>query len=196
MVTTPRRDRDQSARTFVSRRPVTREASLGFVDYLRMLHRRRWACLTAFIVLALPPLLLTLTAEPVYEGLARVRVGLPLPEVAGRETPQTKGAINDYVELFRSRRVARSALEELRLWNPPFERSTDVVLRLRDALSTVWPGEAMASAATARDTSEPESLRGPIDALLANLTVTPVPESRLLDIAVAATDPVAAANLT
>lgn len=196
MVTTlPRNDRDAVARA-VSRRPDPRGASFGLLDYVRILHRRRWPGLIAFIVLAVPPLFLTLTAESVYEGLARVQVGLPLPEVAGRETPQTKGAINDYVELFRSRRVARRALEELRLWNPPFERSTDLVLRVRDVLRAIWPGEKTASAATARDTSEPESLRGPIDALLANLTVTPVPESRLLDITISATDPVVAANLT
>ena len=178
------------------KRHATAEASVGVLDYARILHRRRWPAFIAFVVLLVPPLLLSLTAESVYEGSARVRVGLPLPDVAGRETPQNKGSINDYVELFKSRRVARSALEELRLWNPPFERSTNFILRLRDMAAWIWPGEATASAATTRDTSEPESLRGPIDALLANLTVTPVPESRLLDIAVASTDPVVAAKLT
>lgn len=197
MVTnTARNDRDAGARSTPARRPAPVDASFGFLDYVRILHRRRWPGLIAFFVIALPPLVLTMTAEAVYEGQARVQVGIPLPDVAGRETPQTKGTVNDYVELFKSRRVARSALEELRLWNPPFERSTNLVLRLRDVLGQLWPGEATASAATVRDTSEPESLRGPIDALLANLTVTPVPESRLLDISVSATDPVVAAKLT
>jgi polysaccharide biosynthesis transport protein len=186
-----------SRREAPARKSAADELSFDFIDYLRIFYRRRWPALIAFLVLSVPPLLLTLSADSVYEGTARVRVGLPLPTVGDRPTQEAaKSTINDYVEVFRSRRVARSALEELRLWNPPFERTPNVVLRLKEAIGKFVPTEATASAATARDAAEPENLRGPVDALLANLDITPVAESRLIDVTVSATDPTVAANLT
>jgi len=163
-------------------------------DFLRILHRRRRLAVIAFLLVALPPLVMTFTAEAVYEGSARVRVGLPLPEVGERPAPQTGSTMNDYVQLFMSRRVARRALEELHLWNPPFERSPAVIRQIEQAVSRFWPQTA--SAATPQADPEPEALRGSVDALLDHLTVTPVPESRLIDIRVSATDAAAAAKLT
>ena len=115
------------------------ETTFDLTDYARMLHRRRWAAVVAFLILAVPPLLLTFTADNVYASKARVRVGVPLPDVGDRPQSPTRSGINDYVELFRSRRVARLALEELRLSNPPFERTPNLIAALRDIIATYRP---------------------------------------------------------
>ena len=170
----------------------------GYADYLRILHRRRRAAIAAFAIVALPALLLTFTADSVFEATARVRVGVPLPEVGDQPRQATRPGINDYIGMFRTRTVARHALAELDLAHLPFARAGNPLAALTRWAGGLWPREATASEVAdspVAPSSESDAERASIDALLANLTVTPVAESRLLDVGVTATDPVAAANM-
>jgi succinoglycan biosynthesis transport protein ExoP len=169
---------------------------LGYVDYLRILHRRRRVAILAFVLVTLPTLLLTLTAEPVYEAVARVRVGLPLPVVADDAPPPAKTGMNDYVQLFRSREVARRALEDVRLSGPLFGAGHPLKATAARLAGSLWPVNATAAAepvAPPRD--DPKDTGVSVDALLSHLSVTAIPESRLIDVRVAAANPGAAAAL-
>jgi succinoglycan biosynthesis transport protein ExoP len=168
---------------------------LGYVDYLRILHRRRRVAVVVFVLITVPTLLLTLTAESVYEAVARVRVGLPLPAVAEQAPPQAKTGINDYVQLFRSREVVRRALEEVGLSELPFPSGRSWATTAAQILGGFRPVDAAAASPGVARPSGPTDTGLPVDALLSHLSITALPESRLIDVRVSATDPASAAAL-
>lgn len=152
------------------------------IDYLRVLHKRRWTAATAFLVVLVGTMLFTFTSTPVYEAKTRLLIESDNPNVISfKEVIDEQAAKADYYQtqynILRSRSLARKTLDALALWESPhfgqaprsglFGRSTDTT--------------PASSAQDAAEAETPEQTRA-IDAFLGRLTVSPIRNSRLVDL--------------
>lgn len=155
------------------------------LDYLKVLHKRRWTAATAFLLVVGGIMLYTFTATPIYESRTRLLIEADNPNIISfKEVIDEQGAKADYYQtqynILQSRILAHKTLDELHLWDNPYlgQPATGPGFFARLA------GDArdQHSARTAASGGEsPEQSRA-IDRFLANLTVSPIRNSRLVDI--------------
>lgn len=169
--------------------PEQRDIHLS--DYLKVLSRRRWPALTAFILVVLGTLVYTYTATPIYEARVQMLIENEHGNVVSfKEAIEQEKTTNDYYQtqyrILQSRLLARRTLDQLKLWDA-FDGTT--------APPQFSIGNAMRSAAAAgvhlfvpakpiepRGADETAAQSAVLSSFLANLTVSPVRNSRLVDI--------------
>ena len=102
-----------------------------FLDYVRLLSKRRWTAIPTFLVIVGAVALLTYTATPIYEARAQLLIEAETQNVVSfREVIEQESATIEYYttqyRILQSRALARSTIDKLNLWNHP-----EFVQRLR-----------------------------------------------------------------
>lgn len=178
------------------------------LDYVKVLYKRRWSAVTAFAVVFVGVAVYTFTATPIFEAKTRLLIESDEQNVVSFkqvvDEDQTKA---DYYQtqysILQSRALARKTLDQLKLWDNPHmggaSASTGFSLGGAVAGSIAFVSQPFRSADTPIDESsipaadETAAQSRAIDMFLANLTVAPIRNSRLVDIKYRLPDPAVAA---
>jgi capsular exopolysaccharide synthesis family protein len=151
------------------------------VDYLRVLHKRRWTATTTFIIVLVGTMLYVFTATPIYEARTRLLIESDNPNVVSfKEVIDEQGAKADYYQtqynILQSRILARKTLDRLGLWENVYfggpARKPGFIVRM-------FGGRSEQPRPASEETAEQARA---IDHFLANLTVSPIRNSRLVDL--------------
>jgi capsular exopolysaccharide synthesis family protein len=159
------------------------EREIHLLDYWRVLVKRRWVVYTSLAVVVSTVAIGSLLMQPVYTATARLQIEssapnvLPFQEVLSSVPDQRNDFYQTQYGLIQSRRVAREVIDSLRL-----ERHPEFQIRSRPRPA---PGLSSEQALEARR----------IDLLLERLKVTPVRNSRLVDVSFSAHDRALAARV-
>jgi succinoglycan biosynthesis transport protein ExoP len=164
------------------------------VDYLRVLHKRRWTALTAFLIVFGSVTVFTFRATPIYSARVQILIENENPNVVKfEEVYEQNKSNNDYYQtqyrILQSRLLARRTLNAEKLWDDPqFSGpgsqgiSLDpIVWALRTAgyVKGFFEQPAEPEPAAATETAKQSQT---IDRFLSGVTVSPVRNSRLVDL--------------
>ncbi|MFO7533039.1 MAG: Wzz/FepE/Etk N-terminal domain-containing protein, partial [Candidatus Limnocylindrales bacterium] len=163
------------------------------VDYLKILHKRRWTAATAFLVVFIGAMLYTFTVTPIYEAKTRLLIESDNPNIVSfAEVIDEQGAKADYYHtqynILQSRNLARKTLDGLDLWGNPHLGQAPAKPGLFSGLFGSGAEPKLAERGTAGSPETVEQSRA-IDRFLANLTVSPIRNSRLVDLRFRSADP-------
>jgi capsular exopolysaccharide synthesis family protein len=164
--------------------------AVHLLDYLRVLHKRRWTALTAFVLVLVSVTTYTFTATPVYEARTRLLIESDNPNIVSfAEVIDEQGAKADYYQtqynILQSRALARKTIEALQLWQtPPFGEGPD-----EGPLSRFFGFGASQAPSNSQNAGETLEQSRAIDQFLKNLAVSPIRNSRLVDLKYRASDP-------
>ena len=92
------------------------------MDYVRILHKRRWTAITAFLIVVVGVTVYTFTATPMFEARTRLLIESDNPNVLSfKEVIDEQGTKADYYQtqynILQSRALARKTLDSLQLWS-------------------------------------------------------------------------------
>jgi succinoglycan biosynthesis transport protein ExoP len=167
------------------------------LDYVRVLYKRRWIAGTAFTVVMLLVTLYTFTVTPIYQATTKLLIESDNPNVVSfKEVINEEQTKADYYQtqynILQSRSLARRTLDTLKLWD------SDEFVTKRPGIGQLLAG-GVASVASLLgrkapepgipDAGETSSQSKAIDAFLKKLTVSPVRNSRIVDVKFEAKDP-------
>ena len=178
--------------------PVLQDVHLS--DYVRILYKRRWAAAAVFVVVLLAVVVYAFTATPIYE--ARTRLLIETDEqniVAFKAVVDETQAKADYYQtqynILQSRALARKTVNDLDLWSSPMLRidDEDSLLTLNGIVATLRGSTGQPAARPAADEAVVQSRV--VDEFLDNLVISPIRNSRLVDVKFRAPDPVLASNI-
>ncbi|MCX6545013.1 MAG: polysaccharide biosynthesis tyrosine autokinase [Acidobacteria bacterium] len=191
-----------------------RAKAAQLVGNVKTIYRHRWIALTTAVVIFLIVAVQTFTATPIYQARVQLLLEPENPNVVSfkqviDQEQWTEEYYRTQFTILQSRALARRTINTLKLWeNPEFggsggQKKTpfSVMGTVRGATSaaTGWvmglfsgPPKATASVANANETAAQSGL---IDAFLGGLSVTPIRNSRLVDIEYASPDPAMAATI-
>ncbi len=213
------------------RAPVVRD-QWHFVDYLRLLSKRRWTAIPAFLTVVVGVAIMTYTAVPIYEARTQLLIEaetqniVTFKEVVEQEMSTIEYYTTQY-KILQSRALARTTIDRLKLWNHPelsgrppaeaagqqagakeapqgfsFARMMTGSLRATEQwVQRVLGPERADAIQDAPKTSEMKEAdesafqTRAIEGFLARLTITPVRNSRLVDVKFQSTDPALAASI-
>jgi polysaccharide biosynthesis transport protein len=155
------------------------------VDYLKVLHKRRWTAATSFLLVVVGIMLYTFTTTPIYEARTRLLIEADNPNIISfKEVIDEQGAKADYYQtqynILQSRILARKTLERLSLWDNQYLGQPAIEPGFFARLFKGTRADHPATAAAAAGESIEQSRA--IDRFLANLTVSPIRNSRLVDL--------------
>jgi polysaccharide biosynthesis transport protein len=173
------------------------ERETHLLDYVRVLYRRRWTAATVFLLVLGTVTVYTFTATPIFEAKSRLLIESDERNVVSFqqvvEEDQTKA---DYYQtqynILQSRALARKTLDSLKLWDKapfggeqpePFSLTRTVLEAPFAVVSLFRSGDAgEVNRNTIPGADETEEQSRAIDVFLAGLTVSPVRNSRLVDV--------------
>ena len=163
------------------------------LDYLKVLHKRRWTAATAFLLVVGGIMLYTFTATPIYETRTRLLIEADNPNIISfKEVIDEQGAKADYYQtqynILQSRILAHKTLEELHLWDNPYLGQSATRPGFFARLFGEHSRDQQSARPAAAGDESPEQSRA-IDRFLTNLTVSPIRNSRLVDIRFRLPDP-------
>jgi polysaccharide biosynthesis transport protein len=179
------------------------ESELSVLHYLQVLYRRRYIAISAFLAVFLGVALYTLTSVRIYQGTVRILIERDAPKVVSfQEVLDQSEVTDDYYEtqyrILQSRVLARRTLDTLDLWdNPQFNAPP----RLGARAVLMMPFNAVASwfeparPVEPSDAAETLAQSRAIDRFAANLDVSAVRYSRLVDVTFRSPDAVLAAKV-
>jgi capsular exopolysaccharide synthesis family protein len=190
----------------------TRSGESHLLDYVRVLSKRRWTALTVFVIVTVTATIDTFTTTPIYRARTQLLIEADKPNiVAFKEVIEERPSADFYptqYALLRSRSLARRTLDSLKLWDhpefggrasgpPPFNLRGSVNQALGGAKSFV---AALVTPARSRSiepaaAEETGAQAAAIDALLSRLSISPVRNSRLVDVSYESPDPALAARV-
>lgn len=175
------------------------------LDHVRVIYKRRWSALTAFVVICGATFIYSSTATPLFIAKVQLLIENENPNVVKFDDvyePNKNGS--DYYQtqyrLLQSRLIARRTLETDKLWSvsslaAPVTGLADSLAALFSSLQQLtrsWSGGA--TAVEQPDASEHPDQVAILDRFVRSITVTPVRNSRLVDVAIQSTDPQFAAQ--
>jgi capsular exopolysaccharide synthesis family protein len=182
--------------------------------FVRTIYKHRWIALTAFAVLFLGMAIHTFSATPIYQGRVQLLIEPLTPNVVTfKEVIEQNDNNYDYYPtqyaILKSRALARRTIEALKLWDhpefgggrAPAPKPFSLAGTVRGALSGAvgWVSGLFSAApapvsapGAAGETSRQSRI---IDAFLGRLSVSPVKNSRLVDVAFSSLDPGIAATV-
>ena len=161
-------------------------------DYVRVLYKRRWTALTAFLIVVLTVAVYTFTATPIYQARVQILIEKEATNVVTfKEAFEQNQITDDYYQtqykILQSRALARRTLDALKLWDyPQFNPKPDDSLTVGKivaapvALVSGWFKGAKLDEPPLVDETKTQSRT--IDRFLDDLTVAPVRNSRLVDV--------------
>jgi succinoglycan biosynthesis transport protein ExoP len=152
----------------------------GWHDYLLALRRRFWPAAGVFVAVVVAGVIYGFTKVPVYEAKVRLLIDRDRSDLTGLGTPFVQESEQDFqtqLTILRSRSLVRRTMGALGTVRRTAPRS---------------PSGSAAPAAEAAGNAPTDTAA--IDAFLASVRVSQVPESRLVDVFVAHTEPAMAAK--
>lgn len=176
---------------------------IHLTDYLRVLHKRRWSALTAFILVFGSVTAYTFSVTPIYSARTQILIENENPNVVKfEEVLEQNKTTNDYYQtqyrILQSRLLARRTIEAEGLWEHPlFAGSAKTGGFSLNPINWAGAGVAMISSYWSSEPAAPEPPDAAenamqsrvIDSFLAKLTVTPIRNSRLVDVRYSSPDP-------
>ena len=192
-------------------RTVRSQGEPHLLDYARVVVKRRHVALAAFAVVSLAAVVYSFTATPVYEGRVQLLIESDDPNVIDfKQVTSDRADTNsvsrqDYYQtqykLLQSRSVAKKTIDTLKLWDnvelrPDAAESSSfrtVVRNGTDWISSLFGGhDASGESPGAEETAAQAEA---IDEFIDRLTVAPVRNSRLAEVAYRSEDPQLAATV-
>ena len=195
--------------------PTTRSHEIHLRDYIKVLYKRRWPALTAFLIVVLTVSVNVFTTTPIYEARVQILIEKEATNVVTfKEAYEQNQITDDYYQtqykILQSRALARRTLDALKFWDhPQFNPKPDasptvrgmVKARVRGIFN--WfsfarpAGDGLASAKAAEPplADETKTQSSTIDRFLAGLAIAPVRNSRLVDVKFRSPDAALAARV-
>jgi capsular exopolysaccharide synthesis family protein len=194
--------------TYASTAPSGDSAHL--LDYVRVLYRRRYVAMTAFILVVVLVTVYTFTQTPIYQASVQIEIDYASPKVVPfQQVTDSQGGGYDSQEYYQtqykilqSRSLARRTLDSANLWkNPLLVRAAALG---GGTSSSVGQGFSLANPANPANAAtgapsipgvsvplipETPSETKVINAFLLGVTVSPIRNSRLVDLKYLSTDP-------
>jgi len=171
---------------------VLGDSEVHLTDYLRVLYKRRWPALTAFVVVVLSVTVYTFTATPLFAARVQILIEKENSNVVMfKEAIEQNQVTDDYYQtqykILQSRALARKTLDALKLWDDPqFNPKPNDSLTVRKmAMAPVALVSSLfkrAKSIDPPDVKETKTQSATIDRFLSDLTVAPVRNSRLVDV--------------
>lgn len=173
-------------------------------DSVRILYKRRWLVLVTFLIVSIATAVETYSAVSVYGATAKLWIDVAEPKYTqfadGGDSSLTWSAeyLETQYDLLKSRSLARKTLDTLQLWDkmPPKNAPKSfslvaVVLRPVGWVRGLFAGDSPAAASGMAPAASDESLKQSraIDALLGMITVSPVRNSRMVNLTARSFDP-------
>ena len=173
-------------------------------DYLKVMYRRRWPAATAFVTIVVAVLVYTFTATPIYKARVQLLIESDNPNVVSfKEVIQQDKATNDYYQtqyrILQSRSLARRTLDSMNAWDvfDPLKgpQKLSVTRTVAGAIAGVAHLVLPEKAIEPQDAGETAAQSRILNNFLNNLAVTPVRNSRLVEIEFASPHPNTAASV-
>jgi capsular exopolysaccharide synthesis family protein len=178
-----------------------------FYEYLKVVYKRRWITMTAFVICGTFVTINALTTIPRYDATAQILIDKESTNVVSfKQAVEQNQTTDDYYQtqyrMLQSRALARRTIEHGKLWNhPALNPKPDESFTVRNAIgAAIAPVTSRLKGAPATADSGPSIASetmiqsGIIDRFLAGLTVTPIRTSRLVNVKFRSTDPQFAAE--
>jgi capsular exopolysaccharide synthesis family protein len=171
------------------------------LDYVRVLYKRRWIAVSASTVVLLLVTVYTFTVTPVYQATTKLLIESDTPNVVSfKEVINEEQAKADYYQtqynILQSRTLARRTIDALHLWD-----YREFAPAKRGVLASIGGGAmAILGKAPQRDPGIPDATETStqskaIDAFLKRLAVSPVRNSRIVDVKFESADPLISSNV-
>jgi succinoglycan biosynthesis transport protein ExoP len=184
-------------------------------DYVKVLYKRRWTAITAFLLVVGSVTVYTFTATPIFEAKTRLLIETEERNVVNFkqvvDEDQTKA---DYYQtqynIVQSRVLARRTLDQLKLWDKaPFGGPADDRFSVKKAvlgapaaavsgIGRLFRGGAADETVAKNqipDVNETAAQSKAIDTFLLHLTIAPIRNSRLVDVKYQLPDPALATTI-
>src|SRR5262245_12156457 len=93
-------------------------------DYLRLIYKRRWPAVTAFLLVFVSACIYTFTATPIYDARVQILIEKEASNVVTfKEAIEQNQVADDYYQtqyrILQSRALARRTMDALNLWTNP-----------------------------------------------------------------------------
>ena len=161
---------------------------IHLTDYLKVLSHRRWAALTAFLAVMVAVVVYTFTATPIYKARVQLLIENENPNVVSfKEVIEQEKSTNDYYQtqyrILQSRSLARKTLDRLGLWTVflPNESTTAAgrsVAAVKSSITGLFSRRSVEPSAPGETAAQSKAL----DQFLQSLAISPVRNSRLVDV--------------
>ncbi len=188
-----------------------REEQIDLRDYWRVLVKRRWTVITTFAIIVITVGIYSFTATPIYEATTRLIIEKENPNVVSIEEVMAVDASGtDYYQtqykIIESRSVAREVVKRLALDQSEefFPKPKDTFLAnlkysvletmslWRESVASLLKTEEEAGS-QGEEESEADSFL--VSSFIHRITVSPIRNSRLLDVSFRAKDPALSAKI-
>lgn len=174
-----------------STEPVTTDTHL--LDHLRVLYIRRWTVLTAFVAACGVTFAYTSAVTPVFAAKVQLLIENENPNVVQFDTVyEPNKTSNDYYQtqyrILQSRLLARRTIEAEKLWSvvelngsrSGLSNYAGVIAETMRSVASLWGGGSVPGEPP--NASETPDQTVVVDRFLQSVTVTPVRNSRLVDV--------------
>jgi len=162
------------------------DSEVHLLDYVKVLYKRRWTATTAFLVVFFGVVIYTFTATPIFEAKTQILIEKENSNVVSfKEAIEQNQIADDYYQtqyrILQSRALARRTIDALKLWDHPLltQRTEGMVATIVGAPLAIFHSAATAEPPSAEETKAQSRA---IDRFLAGLTVSPIRNSRLVDV--------------
>lgn len=173
-------------------------------DYVRVVYRRRWPAITAFVIVFATTAANTFTSTPIYEARAQILIENQTENVVSFDEVVEQNRTPDYYQtqyrLLQSRSLAKRAMDGAELWSDPVFKGGGgggggFSLRgTANAVIAAVRGAFQQEPSTDAPPDETQAQSRAVTQFLGGLTVSPVRASRLVDVVYASPDPVLSAK--
>ena len=181
-------------------------------DYLRVILKRRWTIMTVFAIIVITVAIHTYTATPIYQATTRLVIEKENPNVVSiEEVMAVDSSGTDYYQtqykIIESRTVARAVIKSLHLEDSEefFPKPKDnFITNLKQSIRKTigyWKDSIKSLLKTDTD-GTPESTEqydqdsSLVSGFIGRIEVSPIRNSRLLDLSFEAKNPVLATKIT
>jgi capsular exopolysaccharide synthesis family protein len=185
----------------------TDEQQIDIRNYLQVMMKRRWTIISVFTVIFVSVFIYTLTATPVYQSTVRLVIEKENPNVVSiQEVMSVDASTTDYYitqyKIIESRTIAREVIKQLNLanseeFNPKPQKTTlsNIKQRIKDIQNSIQT--TILSIFRTGDQQKTIDIQDSdaqlVSAFLSRINVTPIRNSRLVDLNFMARDPELAA---
>jgi capsular exopolysaccharide synthesis family protein len=175
--------------------PQRGAGEVHLLDYVRVLYKRRWIALSAFTVVALLVTVYTFTVTPVYQATTKLLIESDTPNVVSfKEVINEEQARADYYQtqynILQSRTLARRTIDALHLWDyKEFAAKKPRMLVSITGGVMAFFGKPATKDVGVPDATETTAESKAIDAFLKRVTISPVRNSRIVDVKFESADP-------
>jgi uncharacterized protein involved in exopolysaccharide biosynthesis len=187
------------------------EQQIDLRDYLRVIQKRRWTIITFFAIVVITVAIYSFTATPIYEATTRLIIDKENPNVVSiQEVMAIDASGTDYYQtqykIIESRTVAREAIKRLHLqgsgefFPKPKDGFISSLKRSAQETITFWK-DSIASLLRTGDIATSKILEGYeqesslVSDFIDRVKVSPIRNSRLVDVNFQAKDPVLATKI-